>query len=79
MSANMFHSFAECDMGLCTMHSTYAARGEWGQAIVINFITVQGEGGKKAKDLCMYYVHGPLARGCLVFFASICSLQDSTK
>ena len=61
------------------VHSTYADRGEGGQAIVINFITVQGEGGKKAKDLCMYYVNGPLARGCLVFFASICSLQDSTK
>ena len=32
-----------------------------GQAMVINFITVQGgRGSKKAKNLRTYYVHGPV-------------------
>ena len=37
--------------------TTYTGQG---QAIVINFITVQGGGGaKKATSLRTFYVHGP--------------------
>ena len=40
---------------------TQPGGGRGGQAIVINFINVQGGGGgsKKAKNLRTYYVHGP--------------------
>ena len=48
-------------------HSTYAARGEGGQAIVINFITVQGEGGVKKGQKLVYILCGPLADEKLCF------------
>ena len=39
---------------VCCVHSTYTARGEGGQAIVINFITVQGGGGgQKRPKTCV--------------------------
>ena len=49
--------------------------GRGGQAIVINFITVQGGGGsKKAKNLRTYYVHGPLLH--VQFIALFCVSID---
>ena len=49
-------------------NSTYAARGERGLAIVVNFITVQGEEGSKKAKTCVRTMYGPQLFGLKVCY-----------